>query len=385
MKKLRILYVTHTAPMQGANLALLELMLGLREKGLIEPLVLMPKVANGYKGDNLFQACLLHGIECHCHQFYPFHGTKRYASYLRCMFNLASYPYIFYKLRNLHIDMVHSNGSVLSLGGYLSRIKKVPHVWHFREAGALHYGTVSLLGKNYEKWVYTLGDAFIAISKALKSYSATFIDENKLYLVYDGVKHVQESIVSRHESNNLQLCMVGLANPPKNQLDALKAMDILVNKWSINQVQLTFVGYEEARYSRVLHSFVKNKGLERFVVFLGERTDVPELLGGMDVGLMLSKFEAFGRVTVEYMQHGLAVIASDTGANPEIVEDGRTGLIFPLGDFHQLAVNIRTLMNDRKMLLDFSERGRKRAMELFTSERNAMQIYDIYKSLSMKK
>lgn len=384
MKKLRILYVTHSVPMQGANLALLELMLGLREKGLIEPVVLMPKVEKAYNDHNLYNVCLRHGIECHCHQFYPFHNTKRYPSYLRCMFNLVSYPYILFKLRKLHIDIVHSNGSVLSLGGYLSRIKKVPHVWHFREAGALHYGTVSLPGKRYEKWVYTLGDAFIAISKALMNYCTTLVDEDKLHLVYDGVACEEKTIVSHHDSDVLQLCMVGLVNPPKNQLDALKAMNIIVNEWGINQVRLTFIGYEESVYSKKLHSFVTENGLEQHVVFLGERTDVAELLEGMDIGLMLSKFEAFGRVTVEYMQHGLAVIATETGANPEIVEDGTTGLIIPLGDYRQLAVHIRTLMNDKKKLLNFSERGRERAMKLFSSERNAMQVYDIYQSLLMK-
>lgn len=381
MKRLKILYVTHSEAMQGANLALLELMLQLREKGLVEPVVLMPKVAKGYQGNNLYKACQHHGIECYSYAFFRFHNSKRYASYLRCLANVVCYPYVFFKLRKLRVDLVHSNGSVLSLGGYLSRLKKVPHVWHFREAGALHYGTACLLGKRYEKWVYGMGDVFVVISKALQDYYSMLIGAEKLRLVYDGVGIPGGVVLSAHDGDVFQLCMVGLVHPPKNQLDALKALDILVNEWHVTPVHLTIIGYEEQSYVSQLRAFVSEKHLQDHVTFLGERTDVDKLLTGMDVGLMLSRFEAFGRVTVEYMQHGLGVVATATGANAEIVEDGKTGYLVPLGDYHSLADRIRVLMNEKELLSEFSKAGRKKALDIFTAEANARGVYAVYESL----
>lgn len=383
MKKLRILYVTSNVAMQGANLALLELMLELRRRGMVEPVVLMPKVPKAYVGNNLFLACREHQIMCLSYPFYCFYGRPRWPSYARCMANLLCYPYIWLKLRGLHVDLIHSNSSVCSLGGYLSRIKHVPHVWHFREASALHYGTVSLPGKRYQRLVYGMGDVFIAISNALKDYCAEFIDNSKLRLIYDGVTVGESPACATHANNDFQLCMVGLLNVPKNQLDALRAVDVLVNEWRQRRLHLTFIGYEERLYAKQTHAFVEQRGLSPYVTFLGERTDVPDLLLGMDVGLMLSQFEAFGRVTVEYMLHGIPVIATDTGANKELIEDGKTGLICPLGDYRRLAELILQLMTDRQLLYDFSERSRQRALTMFTADRNATQVSMVYKSLLM--
>ncbi|MBR1548789.1 MAG: glycosyltransferase family 4 protein [Prevotella sp.] len=380
MKKLRILYVTHSEALQGANMALLEMVLELRNRQLVEPIILMPKVAPGYQKNNLYSACKKYQIECHSYSFYRFNNTKRFASYLRCLTNLLCYPYIFWKMKGQYFDLIHSNGSVVSLGAYLSRIKKVPHVWHFREAAALHYGSISLPGKQYEKWVYSRGDAYIAISNALKTYCAGFLNVEKLKMIYDGINSKEGKGLAMHNGNVLQLCMVGLIHPPKNQLLALEAIDIIVNEWGLRNVHITFIGYEERVYMERLNAFIKQKNIEKYVTFLGERNDVAQQLIGMDVGLMLSNFEAFGRVTVEYMLHGLAVIATETGANPELV-DNNTGLLCQLGDSRQLATHIRYLYENRGKLIDFSKNGHAKVINLFSTEKNATQVYEVYLSL----
>lgn len=367
--------------MQGANLALLELALDLKKNYDVQPVVLMPRIHQNYANHNLMLACQENGIECHSFPFYRFQSSTRWVQYVRCFSNLLWFPLVYWKFRKRSFDIIHSNGSVLSLGAFLSRIKKCPHVWHLREAGALHYGTKSLLGKRYEKWVYRYGDIFIAISQALKSYYTSLIPADKIRLIYDGVRIPDSCPVAKHGNAIFQLCMVGLVTPPKNQLDALKALSILVNEWHLTQVHLTVIGFQEPGYYETLRSFVHDEGLDDYVSFLGERNDVGDLLMGMDAGLMLSKFEAFGRVTVEYMMHGLAVIASDTGANPELVEDGTTGLLCRLGDVRELASHMRTLMTDRELLLHFSEKGREQAMARFSIEQNVQQVYETYESL----
>lgn len=57
------------------------------------------------------------------------------------------------------------------------------------------------------------------------------------------------------------------------------------------------------------------------IEFLGHRSDVNQLLQDAHIAVMASRCEAFGWVTVEYMMSGLAVIVSNTGANPEIVSE----------------------------------------------------------------
>ena len=108
------------------------------------------------------------------------------------------------------------------------------------------------------------------------------------------------------------------------------------------------------------------------------------LLANEDVGLMLSQNEAFGRVTIEYMMHGLAVIASDTGATPEILENGKIGYLYHLGDYQDLAQKMRLLIENKTKIIEFSEKGRAKALNCFSSKQNTRGIWDIYKQLLEK-
>ena len=89
---------------------------------------------------------------------------------------------------------------------------------------------------------------------------------------------------------------------------------------------------------------------------------------------MLSKNEAFGRVTVEYMMHGLAVIASNAGANEEIISNNEDGLIYHLGDSEELAICMKRLIDDQSFMIELSEKGRQKALNRFTSDKNTKAV-----------
>lgn len=58
----------------------------------------------------------------------------------------------------------------------------------------------------------------------------------------------------------------------------------------------------------------------------------------VDFEVMCSKFEAFGRVTVEALRSGKLFIGANTGATSEIVEDGITGYVYPVGNYKSLQI-----------------------------------------------
>lgn len=123
---------------------------------------------------------------------------------------------------------------------------------------------------------------------------------------------------------------------------------------------------------------IREYGIEHLVKFKGYQKDVGNYLSQYDIGLMCSRDEGFGRVTVEYMMTGLCVIASDTGANPELIEDGVSGLLYQYGDIRSLAGAIRKCVEEPDLRCRLSERGRLRANTEFTATRNAMQVYEVY-------
>ena len=149
--------------------------------------------------------------------------------------------------------------------------------------------------------------------------------------------------------------------------------------------KILIVGHCDKDYTEVLQKFVADNGLESNVEFFGYRTDVPQILQKCDAGLMLSTNEAFGRVTVEYMMQNLAVIASNTGANPEIITDGVTGLLYELGDIESLAEKMNLLIKDHSLLDSLSEKGKRHAYSHFTSVLNSNKIFSLYQTILNRK
>ena len=376
------MFITHTVAMLGANSSILRLIQELRAGYDIEPVVLMPQVHPNYANRNLLKTCKEYHIECYSFRFYWFKEHRNWKAYLKCISNLLWYPRILWKMRGKKYDIIHSNGSVISLGALISRVKRTPHVWHLRELGKLGLNLQPLFGSSYEKWVYGHGDIFIAISKSVKDYYSCIIPEKKIRMIYNGVLPPYEQFISVHNNEIIQFCMVGLLSDQKNQIESLIAADILVNRWNVTRFHLSFIGFEEVEYTKKLRTFILEKGLSDYVTFMGECKDVSAQLCHMDVGLMLSSFEAFGRVTVEYMMHGLAVIASDSGANHEIIEDGFSGVIYRLSDCDILAKKMKIFIDNPELVQQYAQRGRARALQLFTSERNTCQVYEVYSQVA---
>lgn len=120
------------------------------------------------------------------------------------------------------------------------------------------------------------------------------------------------------------------------------------------------------------------------IEFLGHRSDVNQLLQDAHIAVMASRCEAFGWVTVEYMMSGLAVIVSNTGANPEIVSDGQSGLIYHYGDSKDLSRKFQWYMNNREQMAEIAMNGQQVALERFTSDINTKNIYNLYKKILTK-
>ena len=97
-----------------------------------------------------------------------------------------------------------------------------------------------------------------------------------------------------------------------------------------------------------------------------------------DIGIICSKSEGFGRVTVEYMMNELPVIGTNTGATPEIILDGETGFLFELDDYEMLASKIKILLEDIDLRKKMGIAGRKRAENEFNESKMTQQIYEIW-------
>jgi N-acetyl-alpha-D-glucosaminyl L-malate synthase BshA len=106
-------------------------------------------------------------------------------------------------------------------------------------------------------------------------------------------------------------------------------------------------------------------GLEKDVTFLGKQEDVAQLFCVADLFLLPSSEEAFGLAALEAISSGVPVIGSAIGGIPEVVADGETGLLFPVGDVEGMARGALSLLEDEERMARTRLAARARAVTLF--------------------
>ena len=129
--------------------------------------------------------------------------------------------------------------------------------------------------------------------------------------------------------------------------------------------------------SRLIHEL----GLERHVLLPGFRPDVLSLLKAVDVFVMPSITEGLGTSILDAMACRKAVVASAVGGIPEVVEDGRTGLLVPARDASALGTAIVRLLRDPSLAGRLAAAGRARVEQRFTADRMVQDTLDVYRRL----
>ena len=158
-----------------------------------------------------------------------------------------------------------------------------------------------------------------------------------------------------------------------------KGIDILVRAIAADRCRpwlLDIVG--EGPELPTLQALVAQMHLTPRVRFLGRRSDVPECLAIADVFVHPAIWgEAFGLTVTEGMAAGCAVVASSVGAIPEIVEDGRSGLLVAPGNVEELTVALARLWDDPALRADLGFGARQRVEQRFSLEQTVAAHLDV--------
>ena len=151
----------------------------------------------------------------------------------------------------------------------------------------------------------------------------------------------------------------------------------------IPNTRLIFLGDGELRGE--LSGQVKTLGLEKHVLFLGMRNDVPEIISCSDLFVLPSINEGFGVVLLEAMAMKCPVVATNVGGVPEVVLDGETGILVPPRDPVQLARGIIRLLKDRSLAFQLVECGYHRLDACFDIRETVSKTEHLYKELLERK
>lgn len=118
-------------------------------------------------------------------------------------------------------------------------------------------------------------------------------------------------------------------------------------------------------------------GVQDRIHFLGKQDDVHDLLPLADLMLMPSQMESFGLAALEAMACGVPAIATRVGGVPELIDHGRNGMLFEIGDVAAMAEAAVALLNDPDRLQQMSEAARQTAQENFCTTR-IIPLYEAY-------
>ena len=133
-----------------------------------------------------------------------------------------------------------------------------------------------------------------------------------------------------------------------------------------------------------IQQLVKELKLNDEVYFLGAQDDTETLFLCADLFLLPSEQESFGLAALEAMACGVPVIGSETGGLSEVVTDGETGYLSPIGDIHSMSARAIQLLGNPKQHDLFKAQARKRAFHNFNADRIIPQYESFYEEITNK-
>jgi glycosyltransferase involved in cell wall biosynthesis len=125
---------------------------------------------------------------------------------------------------------------------------------------------------------------------------------------------------------------------------------------------------------------VRQQGLDERVWLAGERTDVAQIMRGLDCFILPSLGEGISNTILEAMATRLAVIATRVGGNAELIESGMTGLLVPPGDSDALADALTRYSTDRTMARRHAKAARRVAQSRFSLARMVTDYCSLYET-----
>ena len=380
---MRVCFVSHTAERNGAELALLELLQGLHRLG-VQCLVFVPK-----KGPLLEELDKLN-IEWRVVSYpwwWKLRGKSLPRRVLRTLQGLAAAVRIAVVLKRWHCDIVVTNTVAVAAGAFAAWLARKPHVWHLHESAYRDTRITFDLGNHLAtRLIDGLSAVIVAVSSAVASDYSRYIKRDRMRVVHQSVTlHTEiEEKLDRHPDNNcFQCCMVGSIQPWKGQDEAIKALSELVRRGV--DAHLIIVGDENRFFMASLREQIRAYGLEQRVTFAGYVKEPIRYIRLADVTLLCSAWEAFGRVIVETMLAKKPVIATaNSGGTAELIEEGKTGLLYERGNHAELADKIQYLYENPEVRSKLGQAGYAWVIGRFTQERYASEMLDLFTEVRAK-
>lgn len=322
----------------------------------------------------------LKGSAVSVREFHPAGGLDSPAGLWQVV-RLAAY------LRREKCDVVHTHDLWSNLMGVTAaRLAGVPAIISSRRDLA-HFDWYQGKRRHWLRRIQNLSGVVLANATPIRDALVAedrFAPE-KLRVIHNGVDTAKFQRAKRDRarlfpdmSNERLVVLVGnMHSDVKGHPWLIAAVPAVVREFP--EVRFVLAGDGELRPQ--FEALAAKLGLASKFMFLGRRSDVPDILASCDIAVLPSRAEGLPNAVLEYMAAGLPTIASRVGGNAELVQDGVTGLLVPGENADALAEALLRLLRNPRQAQQIGSEGQRFAVENFSFERLIREVDELYTEL----
>lgn len=311
---------------------------------------------------------------------------------VRCvrLWNWRKYKYFIHRwvtvgrlkqlIQRENIHLIHCNEFWTAPYAYwASRGLDIPLITHVR---------LSMTPKKIRDYYLGKMTRIICVCKALVEEFSAWPDYKKRVVpIYNGVnleefnpETVKEKQVRTQyniPSGDIIIGLVGQISRRKGQDQLIRIAPRLIDQ--VSNVRFLIVGSSrEPEYEREIHEMIAERNLKEYFIFTGDMNDMPGVYKSLDVLVLPSLREGFGRVVVEAEAMEIPVIVSNAGGLVEVVDPEKTGFIFSLGEDQQMLDHLVRLCKDESLRRRMGKSGRELVRKEFSQEIMIEKVTSLY-------
>lgn len=296
--------------------------------------------------------------------------------------------------RNNNVDIVHAHGATGALAARMASL--IPG--GIRPVTTYHIAITNITDIPFwKKKIFALFDRstsvvdkkILSVSHAVKEIMIreAFFARNRISVLHSGIdvsrfKNRQRGKVRRELCLPDPVTVIGVVarlSEEKGIGYLLEAMPHVLERYP--NLYLLIAG--DGPIKDKLKNLSVHMGLEQNVIFLGYRNDIPEFMTDLDLLVMPSLAEGFPLSLLEGMAVGLPIVATRVGGIPEIITDGREGILVSPSDPLALSNSIIHILEDEPFRKEMIEKDREKVNILFSLEKMLTEMSKIYRQVTM--
>lgn len=245
-------------------------------------------------------------------------------------------------------------------------------------------------GNWLSKWKYNYSKIrrIICVSEKIKKVMSPFISNKKrLVVAHSGIdpsrfKDTQnKGILHKEYGLDNDVKIVGNISALADHKDYPTFINTAAEfkKTATQKVKFFIIG--EGSLREEIEGLIEEKGLKDDIIMTGFRNDIADIIKELDVFLITSKEEGLGTTVLDAFASKVPVVATAGGGIPEMIEHQNTGLLYDIGDYKNVALGVKIMLEDEKVVKRITNAAEEKLLAEFTKDQTAKKTLEVYKGI----